>query len=219
MKKQWLMGVLGMCAVIAAVVACRRTDVRTVRIDVPQMNSEREIRIITNATLDEVVGRYDGIQHDYEIDLSRKLVLYHESQNLLSPDYQARIVARLREVGFTARIIDVRLNPPGLVPTEDGPVQMWPDRFTAVISVPDMTSQTSANRVVDAIGYARVGRDSPGISVRRDSRTVVATYESLRLSLKNIEYAIACVGFDANNVPGNLGRQDALPHGWTPVRL
>ena len=82
-----------------------------------------------------------------------------------------------------------------------------------------MASNTDANIVVHAIAYARLGRDDPRVEVRPNSRSVVVQYESLQLALKNIEYAIASVGFDANDVPARLGRRDAFAHGWTPVRL
>lgn len=219
MRKRMVLVVIAMVVGILATLSCRQSDIRTVRIDVPQMSDATAIRIVTNAALDEIFGRYDGIQNDYEIDLSKKLVLYHEGQRLLSPDYQRRIEARIAEVGFKCRVLNARLNPPAPVPTLDGPVQMWPNRFTATISVPDMGSNTDANIVVDAIAFARVGTDDPRISVNAPARRVVATYESLHLSLKNIEYAIACVGFDANDVSARLGNKDAIPHGWTPVNL
>jgi hypothetical protein len=192
---------------------------RTAVIDVPQMSDATSVRIVTNAALDEVLGQYDGIQNQYEIDMTRKLVLYHESQRLLSPEYQRRIEARISEVGFKARVLDARLHPPPPVATVDGPVQMWPNRFTAVISVPDMTSNTDANVVVDAITFARLGGDDPRVVASQDARRLAIRYESLHLSLKNIEYAVACVGFAANNIPARLGRDDSIPHGWTPTQL
>lgn len=219
MKKQYIMyaAILGLG--ILAAVSCRRSDLRAAFVDVPQMSDVTSVRIVTNAALDEVVGQYDGIQNQYEIDLNRKLVLYHESQRLLSPEYQRQIEARISEVGFSARVLNARHNPPPPVTTLDGPVQMWPNRFTAVISVPDMTSNTDANVVVDAIAFARVGGDDPRVAASQDSRRLTIRYESLQLSLKNIEYAVACAGFDANNVPARLGRNDSIPHGWTPVQL
>jgi hypothetical protein len=183
------------------------------------MRDAKTVRIATNAALAEVVGEYDGIRNGCNVDLSRKLILYHESNRLLSREYQRRIEARISEIGFGARVTTVGRNPSPPVQTVDGPVQMWPNRFTAVISVPDMVSNTDANIVVDAIAYARIGGDDPRVSVNCQSRRVVARYESLHLSLKNIEYAIACVGFDANGVRARLGQKDSIPHGWTPIKL
>ena len=85
--------------------------------------------------------------------------------------------------------------------------------------MPGMKRNTDANVIIDAIAYARLGHDNPSVNVQRRPRRVVATYQSLYLGQKNIEYAIACAGFDANNTPANLGREDAVPHGWLPVRL
>lgn len=221
MRRSLALAIIGLSAGILVVISCRRSDILTVMIDVPQMSDAKSIRIVTNATLEEVVGQYDGMRNGYEIDLLKKIVLYHESQRLLSPEYQRWIETRIAEVGFNARVTNAGWNPPAPVWTMDGPVQMqkWDDRFTAVISVPEMASNTDANIVVDAIAYARLGGDHPRVSARPDSRRVVATYESLHLSLRNIEYAIACAGFDANAVRANLGAEDAIPHGWTPVTL
>ena len=199
--------------------AFTRSDPRRAEIHVPAMSDTRTIRIVTNAALDEVVARYDGTQNDYEVDLPKKLVLYHENQRLLSPEYQRRIEARIGDVGFTARVAGARFNPPLPLPTSKGPVQTWPDRCSAVISVPTMVSNTDANTVVNAIAYARLGHEDPRVAVKGTSRRIVVRYEGLHLALKNIEYAIACVGFDANGVPARFGRRDAIPYGWTPVRL
>ena len=207
------------CGMLAIAASCRRSDMRTALIRVPGLSSQTAVRIATNAALDVVVGRYDGIQNHYEVDLDRKLVLYHESQRLLSRPYQQRIVARIAEVGFGARVVNARLNPPAPTPTVDGLVQEWPNRHTAVIHVPDMTSVLHANIVVDAIAYARLGRDDPRVDVRPGSGEIVASYQSLLLAQRNIEEALAAVGFSANGIPSKLGHEDALPHGWYPVLL
>ena len=212
-----LIGALALGA--SAVMSCRNSDVRTVRIEVPDMIGKKAVRIVTNAALDEISGRYDRLRHGYDVDLAKGLVLYHESSALLAPPYQRRIEARIQEVGFQARVVSAGLNPSSPINTVDGPIREWPDRFTAVIAVANMMSCTDANIVVDAIAYARLGKDNDDITVDPASRVVVARYESLRLAMKNIEYAIACVGFTANDVQARLGAQDALPHGWTPVML
>ncbi|MBT7067587.1 MAG: hypothetical protein HN919_14905 [Verrucomicrobia bacterium] len=218
MKKRMVLLVVVAMAAVAAI-SCRRSDMRTAVVDVPGMSDAMDIRIVTNAALDQVVGQYDGVKSDYDVDLSRKIVLYHESRNLMSPAYQRKIVDRIAEVGFTAEVIKAGFNPPSPVDTIDGPHCTWPRRFTAVISVSDMASNTDANIVVDAIAYARLGCDDPRIVVDPQARRVVALYESMRLSLKAIEYSIACVGYDANSIPSQQGRADAVPHGWSPIRL
>jgi hypothetical protein len=219
MKKQVVLMLAGLLMSTLAVISCRRSDVCSIVINVPQMSDERSIRIITNAALDEIVGQYDGMKNDCEIDLAKQTVLYHEGQRLLSTDYLRHIEACIGEVGLNAHAAGARLDPPPLVPTVDGPVQEWPNRYTVVISVPGMKSVKDANVVVDAIAYARLGRDDPRITVSRESRTITATYESMALSLKNIEYAIACAGFEANDSATKFGTEVAIPHGWRPVTL
>lgn len=220
MNRRVMLLVAGSLVVLAAAVSCRRSDLRTAVVDVPGMDDSRAVRIVTNAALDQVIGRFDSNKNAYEVDLSRKIVVYHESrQRLLSREYQRHIMARIAEVGFEARVLGARLNPPEPVQAVNGIVQTWPNRFTAWISVPNMKSATDANVVVDAIAYARIGRDDPRVSVSTSSRRIMATYESIFVSLKSIEHAIACVGFDVNRIPARLGEADSLPHGWTPVSL
>ena len=217
MSLQWRGLGLGAAVVLLGVVSCRQSQLRSANIRVPGMDDDRAVRIVTNAALDEVVGHYEGPRHACEIDLAKGLVFCHESARLLSADYQRAIAAALRQIGCEGRILKVAHNPPAPVPTVDGPCQEWPDRFTAVIAVSGMTTRTIANRVVDAISFARLGRDSPRVTADRTRRRLDTTYESLRLCVENIEHAIACAGFAANGVPACLGAADAVPHGWEPV--
>jgi hypothetical protein len=197
----------------------RRSDMRTLTVSVPGMADSTMVRIVTNAALDEVVAQYDGVKRRCEIDLAKRTVLYHEGNKLLLPEYRREIRARLRQVGFESRVLRVALNPPLPLPTPDGPVQVWPDRYTLMLHVPGMTGVTAANRVVDAIAYARLGGDHPGVTVDREQGRLTARYESLRMAAVNIEHAIACAGFSANDVPANLGGADAVCQGWSPVEL
>ena len=98
-------------------------------------------------------------------------------------------------------------------------IQEWAGRFTSVVSVPEMTSTIDANIVVDAIGYARVGRDAPLIDVNTEFRTVHITYQGMTTNKKNIEHAIALSGYNANEVKAGLGTPSAMPHGWKPTTL
>ena len=219
MKKTilWVMPLF--CLAVLTAASCRRSDVKTVTIQVPEMNDSLSVRIVTNAALNEVVGQCDGTKHEYEVDLSKRIILYHESQRLTSTGYQRQIEDRIREIGLDAAVARVVPNPTPVSMTEKGPVQMWPGRFTAAIVVPDMMSNRDANRVVDAIAYARLGRDNPRVVADSSARTITATYESLLLAEQNIELAIAGVGYAANLVPANLGAPDSIPQGWSPVVL
>jgi len=181
------------------------------------MDDATDVRIVTNATLNEIAGRLSG-RHDVEIDVPHGRILYHESQNLLSPEYRNRIVACIRQVGYDARFVSVRLNPPPPVPTVDGPFQDWPDRFTADITVSGAATHADMNRIVDAIAYARLGRDDPRIDTDISTGSVtIRSFEGLALARSNIEFAIARAGFDANGVPANPGGPDAAPVLWTPT--
>ena len=46
-----------------------------------------------------------------------------------------------------------------------------------------------------------------------ENRTISVTYDSTKLSIKNIEFLIAGVGFDANDEPGKPEAKAALPVG------
>jgi len=55
------------------------------------------------------------------------------------------------------------------------------------------------------------GIDRKTVWIDLSSRTVTVTYDSLKLSLKNIEFAIAEIGFQANEVPAKPEAAKALP--------
>ena len=217
-KKALVLSLAVLCFGIATAVRifCCRADPDVMCVHVPQMVDETGVRIITNAALDEILGRYDDVKRQIEIDMTRKLVLYHESDRLLHEAYRRHIEARLREVGLDAHILAARHNPPPPVATTNGPVQLWAGRVTAVISVPEMNSVTDANRAVDAISYARLGGDHPGISVGRNERKLTVSYNGRQLASRNIEHAIVSAGFDANDIEAG---PDSLPDGWRPIRL
>jgi hypothetical protein len=208
---------LGLFVVLSAA-SCMRVDQRVAQLAVPGMTDARDVRIVTNAALNEAVGRYEGPKNDYEVDVGKGLVLYHESSRLLDAAYRGRIEACLRQVGYEGRFLSVRFNPPPPVPTIHGPVQIWPDRYTAVLHVPALKSSTGANVVVDAIAYARTG-DHPAVTADTLTRALRVAYNGRRLSLKNLETAIAGAGYAVNGTRANLGRPDALALGWSPVTI
>jgi len=94
------------------------------------------------------------------------------------------------------------------------------DPRTVHIFVPGMKNQKCAELVARAVAM-ELTDDKPGLAsavlnmgaVRPDisSRTVTVQYESLKLALKNIEFAIAEAGFDANEVPADPEAQRNLP--------
>jgi len=198
--------------------SCMRQSHRTVEIQVPEMQSARDVRIVTNAALNEVVGR-SGVQHAYEIGLERGLLLYHEGPRLLSMEYQRHIERCLRDIGYEARVLTVRHQPAPPMPTPSGWLQAWPDRHIAAISIPAMKTGTDAHVVLGAMAYARTGDDPAHVRPDPEGRTLLVTYNARLMALKNIEGAIACAGFRANDTPARLGQGDSPPIGWTPVGL
>jgi copper chaperone CopZ len=84
------------------------------------------------------------------------------------------------------------------------------DLRTARIYVPNMKNRVCAERVANAV--ARVPGVRPdSIKVDATSRDVTVLYDSINLSLKNIEYAIADAGFGANDIPANPAAAQKLP--------
>jgi hypothetical protein len=183
------------------------------------MKSELDLRIVTNAALNEIVGRYVS-RHAYEMDVNRGLVLYHEGSQLLSREYQLRIVQSLGRVGYEARILVARHNPPPTDLVLHGQlVQVWPDRFTAVISIPKLKSNRDANIVEDAIAYART-RDVPAsVASDREGGALTVSYSGQNTALRNIEHAIASSGFDANDTFAESDHIGEFAIGWAPIAV
>lgn len=181
---------------------CFRAEVSEVAIHLPQMESERDSRIVTNAALDEVVGSLGSLKHEYEFDLNNHVMIYHESQQLMSPQYRDLLLASLKAVGLDAEIETAAFNPlPALRVPDGGIMNNWPDRFSARISIPEMDTIQEANIVVDALAFVRNGGDDPRVVPDPDNRKLDIVYDNVVLSLKNIEEAIACTGYSANGVP------------------
>ncbi len=87
------------------------------------------------------------------------------------------------------------------------------DMRTAVIDVPEMHHQMAANRIVFALANQQMIPPAR-IKVDLERRRLEIRYDSLRHSLKNLEFTIADVGFTANDVPANAAAREALPADW-----
>lgn len=89
------------------------------------------------------------------------------------------------------------------------------DLRTVRIDVPEMHNEACAELVkkalsrVENVKYAKT-------EVDLEKRRVIVTYESLKLSLKNVEFAIAKAGFDANDIPADPKALKALPPECAP---
>ena len=80
-----------------------------------------------------------------------------------------------------------------------------------VIRVPGMINQQCADIVVNALSRARYGVKVKSIETDLATRTIMLNYDSMLLSLKNVEFIIADAGFQANEVPANKTAEAALP--------
>jgi len=89
------------------------------------------------------------------------------------------------------------------------------DYRTITIDVPGMKNQKCVEIVTQAIvnELMRCMAFEPDkkIEVDMTRRTVTVTYDSLKLSVKNIEFAIAKAGFTANDVPADPSAYEKLP--------
>jgi copper chaperone CopZ len=84
------------------------------------------------------------------------------------------------------------------------------DFRTITIDVPGMKSDARVAIVSNKVRQIQ-GVQSAPILIDRERRSVTVTYDSLVLSLKNIEATIAEAGFDANDVPAKPAAAKALP--------
>ena len=85
------------------------------------------------------------------------------------------------------------------------------DIRTVIIRVPGMKTEACRERVVAAIGATAYGVEMDTVEADVGSRTVTLDYDSMKLSLKNIEAAIAEAGFRANEVPPDPAARAKLP--------
>lgn len=89
------------------------------------------------------------------------------------------------------------------------------DYHTVTIHVPDMKNQACVE-IVSKAAHGEVNRCRalhPEKQTRVDlrDRTITITYDSLKLALKNIEFAIADAGFSTAEVPANKKAAEKLP--------
>jgi copper chaperone CopZ len=82
------------------------------------------------------------------------------------------------------------------------------DVRSQTIKIPDV--KTEAARVAVSNALAQLEGVFPP-SIRFEPGTVIVTYDSMKLALKNMEFAIADVGFSANDTPANAAKRAALP--------
>lgn len=84
------------------------------------------------------------------------------------------------------------------------------DIRTVTISVPEMKNEACVQRIGASI-YKIGGINRESLVFDLSKRSITVTYDSMILARKNIEFAIAEAGFDANAVPANAQAAAALP--------
>ena len=84
------------------------------------------------------------------------------------------------------------------------------DLRTVQLHVPEMKNDACVEVVSRAVGGVQ-GIEKDTVTVDPATRTVQVTYDSLKLSLKNLEFAVADAGFAANDAPANPKAAAALP--------
>ncbi len=87
------------------------------------------------------------------------------------------------------------------------------DIRTARLTVPQMRTPECAERVVGILSQ-QAGVQGQLVQADLPLREVTVPYDSLLLSLKNLEYALAEAGFDANDIPADPEARARLPEAW-----
>lgn len=84
------------------------------------------------------------------------------------------------------------------------------DMRTTLVHVPDMKNQACVDHIRAAVARAS-GKKAEVATVDLEARTVEVAYQSLMLSMKNVEFYVADAGFSANGVPASPKAAAALP--------
>ena len=158
-----------------------------------------------NAVQYELVERQSD--PNFAVDVKASTIAFAADGALKHPVVQKCVEDALAEVGFPSKIISA----------DPTPTRQWMDRHTARISVPAMKDAAAANIAVAAIARAmRVVRGAKEENVTIDTAkgTVTVKYNSMSLSTKNLEHAIATAGLGTKNVPAKLGTSESVSTGW-----
>ncbi len=84
------------------------------------------------------------------------------------------------------------------------------DIRTMWIKVPEMKNQACADRIKEALANVS-GVEADMTEFNLSNRTVLVSYESTLLSMKNIEFYISEAGFSANEIPADKKARSLLP--------
>jgi hypothetical protein len=181
--------------------ACRRRDVRTTVIEVPDLTDARAAQIALNAIGIELT-RTDA---NFTVDLKDHTMQHFSSSMVGYPPVQSNILAALHEVGLQAQILHAK----------PAPIDAWRDRHAITLRLPELQNNRIANIAVGAVNRAMAGKDPDGVRADPAAHTVTIAYDTMVLRSKNLEHAIANAGLRTRAIPAQLEFPDALPHGWT----
>ena len=215
-----LLTILGVALLVGFSASCFRPDTESVTIHVPEMQSERDVRIITNAVLYEIVGRPGGpVQQNFrtQIDLPQQYVMHHASSQMISGRYRAELAAQMKAAGYESSLLTTGRNPDKTFrpnPAEP-PVNTWPGRHSAVFKVPEMRTVSDANKVHHALSRVYTEMGIGLLEIDPAARKIhIRDYPARRTAIRNLEAAIANVGYAANDMPPYMGLPAAERKGW-----
>jgi hypothetical protein len=200
--------------------ACFRMDATDMQLTVDGITSERDIVLITNAAQRELMGELPEIKHECHVDLPQSTISYFEGPRIMDSSYQRRILSALENAGYSATIKQVSHNPtaPMRVVNHHLPIVVWPDRCKMVVVIPSMTTVLDANRVADALSFARLGERPLNLSVDPITGIVRIHHQERRFTARgNYAHAITTAGYRVNGWP-EITSGDAVPaRGWLPA--
>lgn len=202
-----------------AVVACFRVDIADLRLQVPDLNTARDLVLVTNAAQHELMGELPDPKHWCEIDLARSLVIYREGPRLRDPAYISRVMNALTEAGYPAefQLVQHDPSPPIKASNWPDPIVEWPDRQVLVLHVPAMTQKVDANRVADALAFARLGGRLSNLVVDPVAKTVtIKGYNRRAAAEQNFEHHLANAGFAVAGWISGPGPAQPPARGWAP---
>jgi hypothetical protein len=217
--RQWFTAFLAFSS-LALATACFRVDSSPMHVSVKGMDSRRDIVLVTNAAQRELMGEMPEINHLCAIDIPSSMLYYYEGPRVRDVQYQMRILSALDEIGYRGKIVGVKHlpSPPMMVMNYAQPVVLWPDRHVIIIQIPAMKNNMDANRVTDAMAYARLGGRPINLLVDDRNQSVMIAHHNKRLSsFGNYAHSIASAGYGITGWSERYEESEAPARGWIPV--
>lgn len=211
---------LSLLPLFVLLTGCFRSDVAVLSLRVPDLATERDLVLVTNAAQSELMGEIAPCKHWCEIDLAGGLVRYYEGPRLRDPAYIRRLVSSLATAGYAAQVRGVRFDPPPAIRVVNypHPVVEWPERHMVELAISEIKTRRDGNRVVDALAYARLGGRPEQLRVDPARRTVTISGQNRRQSASaNYRFRIASAGYAVDGWPADCGQPDPPARGWEPA--